>query len=199
MIEVEKKFILTKDDEARLTQGAEFLKEYSFTDAYYDTGDYALTSQDVWLRARDGKWELKIPLHKGAERLGDQYRELTDENEIKKYLQISQEKTFEDALKRKGYVPFSTFTRVRRKYRKESFIIDLDFVDFGDFIYTIGEIELMIKDQDDMKAALDKIMDFARKHDLKITHVRGKLMEYLKRKRPEHHKALIKANVAKDF
>ena len=131
--------------------------------------------------------------------MGDQYRELTDENEIKKYLQISQEKTFEDALKRKGYVPFSTFTSVRRKYRKESFIIDLDFVDFGDFIYTIGEIELMIKDQDDMKAALDKIMDFARKHDLKITHVRGKLMEYLKRKRPEHHKALIKANVAKDF
>src|SRR3989344_1572892 len=198
MIEVEKKFILTKDNEARLTEEAEFLKEYSFTDAYYDTGDYALTSQDVWLRARDGKWELKTPLHKGAERLGDQYRELTDEKEIREYLKIPPKKTLAQDLKDAGYKPFCVFKTVRRKYKNTPFVIDLDAVDFGDFSYALGEIELLIEDSGDMNEAMEKIMEFGRKNGLGITHVRGKVIEYLKRVKPEHYWALVKANVVKD-
>ncbi|MDP3784777.1 MAG: CYTH domain-containing protein [bacterium] len=199
MIEVEKKFILSKEDEARLTEEAEFLGEKTMEDAYYDTADYTLTSQDIWLRERDRRWELKLPLHKGAERLGDQYRELTDENEIREYLKIPPKKTLAQDLEDAGYMPFCVFKTVRRKYKKMPFVIDLDAVDFGDFSYALGEVELLINDHDDMNEAMEKIMEFGRKNGLEITHVRGKVIEYLKRVKPEHYQTLVKANVVKDF
>lgn len=199
MIEVEKKFILTDEEEKRLLDGAEFLNEYTFTDTYYDTAEYALTSKDIWLRERDGKWELKIPLHKGAERLGDQYQELTDEDEIRNYLKIPPKKTLAEDLEEAGFRPFCKFKTVRRKYKEAPFVIDLDTVDFGDFAYALGEIELLIEDGDDMNGAMEKIMEFGKKNGLKITHVRGKVIEYLKRVKPEHYQALVKANVVKDF
>lgn len=184
MIEVEKKFLLDGAERERLLEGAKFVSEYSFTDTYFDDKNYSLTSKDIWLRKRDGKWELKIPLHKGADRLGDQYRELDTEEEIRGLINIE------------AYSPFSTFMTIRKKYQKGDFIIDLDFVDFGDFKYEIGEIELIVEDESKSAEALDKILNFAKENGLKITHVRGKLMEYLKRMRPDHFQKLVAANVA---
>ena len=63
MIEVEKKFVLTTDNLAKLTTGAKFLGEKSFTDNYYDTKDYLLALKDHWFRNRDGRWELKVPFN----------------------------------------------------------------------------------------------------------------------------------------
>jgi len=82
MIEVEKKFILSEQEKERLIKDAEFLSERVFTDIYYDTEKFLLTSQDKWLRSREGKFELKLPLHKGRERLADQYDEIEDEQKI---------------------------------------------------------------------------------------------------------------------
>ena len=50
MIEIEKKFALNNEDEERLTKDAQFLNEYIFTDIYYDTDDFSLTSKDKWFR-----------------------------------------------------------------------------------------------------------------------------------------------------
>ena len=50
MIEVEKKFIVSQDELARLTAGAHLLGEEKHTDVYYDTPDHSLTKRSVWLR-----------------------------------------------------------------------------------------------------------------------------------------------------
>ena len=63
MIEVEKNFDLKPSDKKRLIQGARLLKRLTFSDVYYDTSDYSLTGNDYWLRVRDGRWEMKIPLN----------------------------------------------------------------------------------------------------------------------------------------
>ena len=81
MIEVERKFTVGGDDEKRLLEGADFLLEKTLMDVYYDTPDYALSTKDMWLRTRDGRWELKVPLMErtGVRRAMDQYDELEDE------------------------------------------------------------------------------------------------------------------------
>ena len=48
MIEVEKKFILNEQAVERLTKNAQFLNERIFTDIYYDTENFSLTSYDKW-------------------------------------------------------------------------------------------------------------------------------------------------------
>jgi predicted adenylyl cyclase CyaB len=200
MIEVEKKFILNDDDIDRLTTGAEFLKEKTFTDIYYDTTTYALTTKDVWLRSRDGRFELKIPLHhKDLDRLADQYEELEEKGKIRAVLGLPKKGTFSENLSEGGYSPFCELTTTRRKFKKDEFNIDLDTVHSADFSYNIGEVELMVDDVTEMSGAIDKIMAFAKEKNLTIAPVRGKVLEYLKLKNPKHYQALVKAGVIKDF
>lgn len=104
-----------------------------------------------------------------------------------------------NVLTRAGYFSFCACKTNRRKYKKESFIIDLDIVDFGDFTYNIGEIELMMSDKSDVESAIKKIMIFAKEQNLTIAPVRGKVIEYLKRNKPNHYQALVQAKVVKDF
>lgn len=199
MIEVEKKFILSGEDRERLTKEAEFLSERIFTDAYYDTSDFVLTSQDKWLRSRDGRFELKLPLHHGVDRLADQYDELEDDDSIKSALGFVGENSLADNLAANGYKPFGTLTTTRRKYQKGDFIIDLDVIDFGDSIYTIGEIEMMVNDKSEIDGAIEEIISFAKEQRLTIAPVRGKIIEYLKRNNPDHYKVLVEVGVVKDF
>lgn len=199
MIEVEKKFILNDQDKERLTKGAQFLNERVFTDVYYDTDIFSLTSKDNWLRSREGKFELKLPLHDGAKRLADQYDELEDEQKIREALYLPANGSLADNLAKTGYSPFCTCKTTRRKFKKEPFIIDLDIVDFQDFIYNIGEIELMVNDKSEVDGAIGKIMTFAKEQNLTIAPVRGKVIEYLKRAKPNHYQVLVQAKVVKDF
>jgi len=189
MIEVEKKFTLTVEDEKRLIDGAEFIGEKIFTDVYYDTADYSLTSNDKWLRSRAGRWELKLPLNEiAAERVGDLYHEIEGELEVEKVLGND----FKN-----NYAGFCTCRTVRRKYKKNGFGIDIDYVDYGneDFKYGLAEIELMVKDEAEMPEALEKIISFAKENSLEIKYVRGKVIEYLRRKSPAHFQALINSGV----
>src|SRR3989344_240507 len=199
MIEVEKKFILNEQDKERLTKDARFLNERVFTDIYYDTDFFSLTANDKWLRSREGRFELKLPLHEGADRLADQYDELEDEQKIREALNLPSSGNLADDLAKAGYSPFCTCKTTRRKYKKEPFIIDLDVVDFQDFTYNIGEIELMVNEKSEIESAIEKIMNFAKAQNLTIAPVRGKIIEYLKRTKPNHYQALVQAGVVKDF
>lgn len=199
MIEVEKKFILNEQDKERLTKDAEFLGERVFTDFYYDTQDFSLTTNDKWLRCRDGRFELKSSLYVGLERLADQYDELTDEIKIREVLGLPSGGSFADDLAKAGLSPFCSYKTTRRKYKKEPFIIDLDTVDFQDFTYNIGEIELMVQEKSEIENAIKKIIVFAKEQKLTSAPVRGKVSEYLKRFRPSHYEALVQAKVVKDF
>ena len=199
MIEVEKKFILNEQDKERLTKDARFLNERVFTDIYYDTKIFSLTANDKWLRSREGRFELKLPLHEGADRLADQYDELEDEQKIREALNLPSNGNLADDLAKAGYFPFCTCKTTRRKYKKEPFIIDLDIVDFQDFTYNIGEIEMMVNEKSEIEGTIEKIMTFAKEQNLTIAPVRGKVIEYLKRTKPNHYQALVQVGVVKDF
>lgn len=198
MIEVEKKFLFTDGESAALTKNAEFLGEKIFTDNYYDTADYKLTTKDIWLRERDGKWELKVGLIKNGKRVADQYDEIENEADIRRTLALSEGGELHSVLAENGYESFCVCKTTRRKYRKENFIIDMDAVDYRDFAYSLGEIELMVKEKSEIEVAVAKILEFAKAHHLTIAPVRGKGIEYLKRKKPEHYHALIAAGVVQD-
>lgn len=196
MIEVEKKFILTKDQEEDLIKDAEFLGEKKFIDIYYDDKKYSLTTKDIWFRQRGEKFELKLPMNVSLEeRISDQYKEIEDENKIKEYFNFDVNKSLFDILRVRQYEPFCTMTTTRRKYKKEGFGIDLDIIDFG---YTIAEIEFMTNNNSNLQDVTNKIIEFAKRYNI-ISNVvvRGKGAEYLRRYNPQHFQALINAGVLK--
>jgi len=199
MIEVEKKFLLNKEQEKQLIEGAEFIGEKVFTDIYYDAKDYCLTSNDKWLRSRSGKFELKLPFNKINEvRRGDLYDEIEDENRIRDIFNVSKDFGMEEGLEKNGYAKFCTCTTTRRKYKKGIFAIDIDFVDYNDdFTYGLAEIELMVNDESEMSKAIENIIDFAKESGLEVKYVRGKVIEYMKRKLPEHFQALVTSGLIK--
>lgn len=198
MIEVEQKFILTEKDIERLTAGADFLGEKIFTDIYYDTAEFALTKNDMWLRDRDGGYELKIPMRAVAESPTQQYNEIEGEEKIRELFALPPKADFVTDIAEFGYAPFCTLITTRKKYAKSGFMIDLDLVEVGDFVYNIAKIELLVKEKKDIPEAIGKIEEFATKNGLKISNVRGKVLEYLLRKKPAHYQALVTAGVVKN-
>jgi adenylate cyclase class IV len=196
MIEVEKNFDLRPGDKERLIRGAEFVRRKTFTDVYYDRPDWFLTRRDFWLRARDGRFELKVPLWSGGigDRKTDQYRELESEEEIARELNLGLKTGLENALAEAGYLPFATITTVRETYHKGDFHLDFDEMDFG---FKTFEAELMIENEAGLPAAEARILEFAREHGITGTEARGKVIEYIFRNRPEHYAALVAAGVVK--
>lgn len=185
MIEVEKKFTLSRENLEKLIAGADFVHEKTIHDQYFDNSKYELGLKDHWLRNRDGRWELKIPVE-------GQYQEIEDELEIIKYLKWDTSKGLEDLLAEHGYGIFVDVKTKRKEYKKAGFTIDIDSADFG---YEIAEIELMVGSPDEVAGAMQRILDFAASLGIVQGVVRGKLSEYLKRFSPEHHQILLKAGV----
>ncbi|PJA46151.1 hypothetical protein CO174_00730 [Candidatus Uhrbacteria bacterium CG_4_9_14_3_um_filter_50_9] len=193
MIEVEKKYRLDDKQEKILTEGATFLKEVENVDEYFDTDDWSLTTQDHWLRKRNGAFELKKRLHTLGHKLGTTaYDELTDTEEIRAFLHLPKEGSFEDALSQAGYKRFVTLPKKRRSYERDGFRIDLDECPFD---YKIAEIELLIDDPSKREEASERIDAFAASIGLDTSPVRGKIIEYLNRYSPNHYQALLDAGV----
>lgn len=89
MFEIEMKFKVTSEQKTKLIENAEFINKEIFTDIYYDSCDYKLSLNDVWLRTRNGDFLLKVPIQtKGCELLKLQKntpkKEIQDITEIKK-------------------------------------------------------------------------------------------------------------------
>jgi len=184
MIEVEKKFLLSGG------------QERVFEDEYFDDGKYSLTSRDMWLRRRNGRFELKTPLFvDGCERSVDQYDELEKEEEIRSALDIPESGNLEQDLAKKSFFPFAKLTTTRKKFKKDGFILDFDIVDFGDSTYSIAEVEKMVEDKSQMESAVSEILEFAQKHGLESARVRGKVIEYVRRKNPDHFGVLIDCGI----
>lgn len=196
MIEIEKKFILTETQEKKLLEGAKFLGEKKFTDTYYDDAGFSLTTKDVWLRAREGRFELKVPMNTAIEeRVIDRYRELETDKEIATQLKLPEDRTLADTLRAAGYAPFCTIATTRKKYKKDSYNIDLDATDFG---YHVAEIEYMVNEESEIEAATQKIVEYGKAHGLSGDDIiRGKVAEYLRRNDPAHFQTLIDAKVIK--
>ncbi|MDO8584343.1 MAG: CYTH domain-containing protein, partial [bacterium] len=167
MIEIERKFRWTPEAEAALLVGAEFLKERTFTDEYFDTAKFDLSTKDIWMRKRDDVWELKIPVHDLARKnvMSTQYEERDTEEGIREFLQLPATGTFGQDLEDAGYVSCGLITTHRRSYRKDGFVIVFDDVTAeGGYVYRLLEIELMT---DGVSAeAEEAINQFGRAHGL---------------------------------
>lgn len=195
MIEVEKKFLLDEAQKERLLEGAQVLKTKTFTDTYFDTKDHGLILKDFWLRRRDDVFELKIPRHKSKEHFVDQYEEIRDEKEIRQQLGLATARDLLSDLESAGYVPFCVCTSTRESYQKDTFVIDLDSVtyDNDDLIYELAEIELMVHDESKIEEATTQIIDFAKQSGLQSGSTTGKVIYYLKHRKPDIYRALCKA------
>lgn len=195
-IEIELKFILTPEQEQLLIQNAKFINEIEFVDIYYDTLSYTLSTNDIWLRSRNGKFVLKYPIinsHKSLKTQNNSPKnEIEDENEIRKMLSISCNSSLHQELINAKIIPLYKFKNIRRTYQIEEFRLDLDKAIFDDFEYEICEIETLVSDQSEIDHAIKKVTEFARSYGLTIKTVEGKLIELLRRKYPDHYRLLKK-------
>lgn len=194
MIEVEKKFKLTDTQVSSLLQKATFLKQVEFTDTYYDDANFSHILKDEWLRDRNGKFQLKVPLSIDSHRLVDQYEEIEDDASIIEHLNLNQKESIADNLSQKNIKPFCKCHTIRKKYQNQEFIIDIDEVNYEDFSYSICEIEILVETESEVEAAIQKILDFSKKHNLEVAPVRGKVVEYIKRKYPDIYNQLPNTN-----
>jgi len=193
VIEVEKRYIITKEQEENILKDTELLGEKIFTDIYYDDTNYSLTTNDIWLRRRDNKFELKIPLNKSFEkRLSDQYEEIGNEKDILNYFQANYNKTIKELITEINFIPFCKIKTIRRKYKKEGFNIDLDIADTG---FAIMEIERMTDDLSKMKEITQEITQFAERNGIIKEQKWGKIIEYIRINNPQHFQALINAKL----
>lgn len=200
MIEIEKKFLLTKIEEQALLQDAEELGQKIVEDSYLDTPDYSLTRRDLWFRERDGAYELKVPLKATGDTPAatNRYHELTDIDAIRQELSLDTTVGFEEALSLADITRFMTCYTNRRSYEKQDFHIDIDSVTYNDsdFTYALAEIEVLINNESQADEAENRIVDFARSFGLTTDQViLGKVGAFLKAERPEHYKILVDAGV----
>ncbi len=200
MIEIEKKFKLNQEEKERLLIGADFLGEKIFTDVYFDTADFTLTKNDIWLRRRGNSLELKLPIYQAEKKEATQYQEITGEEKIREIFAVAPVLDFENDIKVFGYEAFCKLKTVRKEHLKSGFIIDFDKTTSDiqgeqDFNYQIVEIELLVENINEILSANKKIEKFAKINNLKFERIRGKVAEYLSQKRPKHFKALVEAGV----
>eukprot|EP00166_Cyanidium_caldarium_P003365 ctg_325.g92 len=203
-LEVEKKFVLSPETEQRLLEilssssssssSSRSRQTLRFTDIYYDAAHtWTLTSSNRWLRQRQGVWELKVPITGASQRRLDAYRELVFEADIRAELGWAPA----EALAAGRIAAFAHIETERVSIMGEHagrrVRIDLDRADYG---YTVGEIETLAHDEDDVAAAERDVLALAVAAGLQAQESpRGKLAEFLHRHRPEHYAALMRAGI----
>lgn len=149
----------------------------------------------MWLRKRQGCWELKCPtapLGTGRDVSGEQckaaalctrYKEITNLADIQlRVEEVIKEQGTETSssvqdgcwLSKMNLVCFAEFTTVRRSYRlqQEGVKIDLDQADFD---YNVGEVEVIIPEGGDVQSALEKIEQAA----WKLGELRVQLLKHI--------------------
>lgn len=196
MIEVEKKFIFGEKFLSAVKEKGTFLKKVVIHDIYFDTVDYKLTLQNIWLRKRDGKFELKVGIKNSKFLLdSDQYLELDDEKEILGKLGFPSENNLEFVLKKENCLIFCSYKTTREKYVLNGINIDIDIADFGGLTYQVGECEVMVNSNEEIPEAENKIKNFLNEFDLHSSNVPTKLMFYLYHKDRKHYQALINSGL----
>src|SRR3989338_5244525 len=173
-VEVEVKFAITDAIKKRIQERAKFISRKSFTDVYYDrarTSEYPMTTRDIWLRKRQGCWQLKVPipfyqlsLSKGENKglllesyPTDQYKELENEIDILEFLKSnafiadSPISELDSSLKLNEYSEILRLETDRRTFAWQDASIVFD--DCLPLPYSVGEIEIMVADPTMISAA----------------------------------------------
>jgi len=196
--EIEQKFEPKLESVESLTAEAEFVGEKINHDEYFDNERYSLTTRDVWLRRRNGEFQMKVPFNEDIkDRTLDRYQELEGEEAIAEYFDWDlSARSFEDYLN-ENFAPFIDFESTRQKFgHPGGFTIDIDRTDFD---YDMLEIELLVDNKEEMPEAAERIRNEAKKHGLKVGYRYGKVIELIRRQSPEHFKKLVEAGVIKEI
>lgn len=192
-IEIERKVRLEAHQLNKITQQGTLLTEKCLSDSYFDTLDYRYTTQNMWLRQREGIFELKVGIKK-PNGLVDRYEELTEEKSILKYLGYDID--LQTAISQKELSCFCSFKTQRKSYQVGELKVDIDEADFGDLHYQVAEIEIVVSDLDKVQAAEQKLAEFINEMGINATlPVPAKLTYYLYYKRPDHYQALVRNKV----
>ena len=207
-IEVERKYdasvvsvdVLTKTVESL---GGETKGVVTFTDVYYDTPDASLAAKDTWLRARDGAWEIKVPLEGDdtAPRSGGErsvFREVEGPgaclHELNAALlgappandvddartnDLDAEAALIAAMKTLDVTPFAKFTTERAKFSLDGADVDVDAASFG---HGVCEVEVLCAYESQVPDAEAKISYVAQRLGLTpLSDSGGKLETYIRR------------------
>lgn len=205
-------------------QSVQFVAETCFTDVYFDAmweDRFPLTRSDIWLRRRDGKWECKVPMDLTGTM--DSYHEITDMRGIWMYLTahrelrpaVSVQRLQElharveestdaasavefEALLREAFKldVFATINTKRREYvLDDQYTLDLDTASFG---HSVGEIELVVNEREQVPLAEKQILQFCSMHRWFFdtdSAVKGKLLEYIDRYNPTQWQCLAQSGL----
>ena len=172
MIEVEKKCLATASFLEFLKNNANKLGESLLEDIYLDFEDLRLIKNDIWLRKRNGQYELKMPIS-FDDKKSDVYEEISNNKLILEKLNL---KNFDDLIE------LSVLITRRQKFSIDDFQIDVDEITSPgtDFHYYMMEIELMVETSAQYNDAQEKILEFMRNHSIKNEIVNGKIIEYFR-------------------
>ncbi|XP_044143895.1 thiamine-triphosphatase isoform X1 [Bufo gargarizans] len=204
LIEVERKFVPGPDVEIKLCAlGAKLLEEITFRDSYYDGPDLRLTLNDMWLRRRGDSWELKHPPQRGAKGLkgaSTQYMELTSEDDIIRRVSEELGVPCPPNIESFGLNEFASFVTRRRRFllplaenSDSKVVVDLDEADFG---FTVGEVEVLVKTQEEVENAFKKVEEICRLLGVfRETPVQGKVSTFLQMNRADLYRQLLEAHV----
>jgi adenylate cyclase class IV len=197
MIEIELKFKPTKQQKEEMIKDLVFVSEEIFHDVYYDKNDYSLSTNDIWLRSRNDIFMLKKPLTVNSACLKKQNnspkKEITDLNDIRNELNLSDDKHLDlhEQLIDCGIYDIYKYKNHRYKYKKAEFIIDFDHAIFPDgFECEVCEIEMIIENDMEVEAAIDKIETFAAAYGMQVENVKARLIEYIERINYKHYALL---------
>lgn len=201
MIEVEIKVQVTDEQAKALIKNAQFISQKVLINEYYDSADFKLTTKGFWLRRRNGTFELKFPATKDGNfniNKSTPMHEINDEQEIMRILNLCEYKSLPIALAAEGYAVLYRFTTTRTTYTKDGFTIDFDHADFGDLIYSMCEIEILVESTNQTKQALDSLYSFVKQYGISTDHTEGKLGHYMRVKNPKHYHAIMSSQKNKD-
>lgn len=194
MIEIEFKLQVTSEEKEKLLAGAIFVSRKTNVDAYYDSPDFSLVAQDIWLRERNGCFELKLP-REGNDNESTSYQEIEDEQEIKKYFSIPGEENLVSGLTRIGYAKFAIFHTERESYEREGIVLDFDTTIFDDDTsnpFVMVEAEVMAADDADIVKEKESLKAKVTSFGVELKSGGGKGGEYFCRYHPEIFKTVFK-------
>ena len=208
-IEVERKYDASVVSVDALTKtveslGGETKGVVTFTDVYYDTPDASLAAKDTWLRARDGAWEIKVPLNQGddtAPRSGGErsvFREVegpgaclhelnaallgappANDVDAARTNDLDAEAALIAAMKTLDVRPFAKFTTERAKFALDGANVDVDAASFG---HGVCEVEVLCAYESQVPDAEAKIAYVAQRLGLTpLSDSGGKLETYIRR------------------
>lgn len=166
MIEVERKFIVSKDHFTCLVRHceAEPIGRTQYEDTYYDNVEHSLLANNTLLRKRSGKFELKTLVYS----FPNAWNEVDDEADIADHLDIERDDDslacLEDNLDWNGILPIGTIRTNRTSCRVSGLTLVFDECDFEN--YHVMEIERCVSLRGEIPHALSVIDDFVKRFHL---------------------------------